>query len=164
MPGAVAEIYQGQVVSLPGVGTLVDFDHTNDDERPFQVLCAAFVLIRLLNDEAPFGRYRVGLNLTEHPADAVLPLDDDAVADAALLSALARDGTLAISEPFTRTLGEEDRFVTTPLVNPLLDELTTSNADCRLVTGLEAASAALVVQQAERIKTQRDAISSPSTF
>lgn len=161
---AVAEAYHGQAVRLPGVGMLVDFHHSDDDDRPFQILCAAFVLIRLLSDEAPFGRYRLGLNLAERPAHEALPLDDAAVTDAALLSALARDGTLAISAPFSRSLGEQSRFVAMPLVNPLLDELTTSNADCRLVTGLENTFATLVVQQAERIKGQRDEISSPSTF
>jgi uncharacterized membrane protein affecting hemolysin expression len=161
---SVAEVYQGQVVSLPGVGTLLDLDHSDDDDRPFQVLCAAFVLARLLRDEAPFGHYRLGLNLAVHPADEALPLNDPAVSDAALLSALARDGTLAVSAPYAEALDGRERYSSRALVNPLLDELTTSSAGCYLITELAAPFATLVMQQAEQLKTQRDAISSPSTF
>lgn len=161
---AVAEIYQGRVVSLPGVGALLDFDHTADEDRPFQVLCAAFVMIRLLRDEAPFGHYRLGLNLTERTAGETPPFDDAAVADAALLSALAKDEALAVSAPFAEALQGEKRCFFRPLVNPLLDQLTTSGPGCRLITGLEPTSAALVARQVEQLKAQRDATSSPSTF
>lgn len=164
LAGAVAELYQGEVVSMPGMGVLLDFDHADDPERPFQVLCAAFVLARLLHDEAPFGHYRLGLNLTTRPAEEALPLDDPAIADAALLSALARQGHLALSEPFHRVVEGTQRLQSRPLLNPLLDQLTTSDTGCHLVTQLDEAAAALVARQVEQIKTQRDAISSPSTF
>lgn len=161
---SVANIYHGQVVTLPGVGILVDLDHTDDPDRPTQIVCAAFVLARLLHDESPFGTYRLGLNLTVRAADQPLPLDDDAVADAALLSALAKDLTLAVSQPFAAALGEGQCVATQPLVNPLLDELTTSNAGCHLITRLEGHLVALVEQQIARLRGQRDATSSPSTF
>jgi len=161
---AVAAIYQGQVVNLPGVGVLVDFDHTDDGDRPFQVLCAAFVLLRLLHDEAPFGQYRLGLNLTELPADEALAADHDAVADAALLSALARDSSIAVSATVVAVLDNTARLRTRPLVNPLLEELATSSTDCRLITDLEAPYHTLVVQQAAQLRDQREATSSPSTF
>jgi len=161
---AVAEIYQGQVVNLPGVGVLVDFDHTDDSDRPFQVLCAAFLLLRLLQDEAPFGQYRLGLNLTELPADEALAADHAAVADAALLSALARDSSIAVSATVVAVLDNTARLRTRPLVNPLLEELATSSADCRLVTDLEAPYHTLVVQQAAQLRDQREATSNPSTF
>ena len=162
---AVANVYHGQVVRLPGVGVLVDFDHTEDESRAFEVLTAAFVLNRLLQDEAPFGHYRLGLNLVPRPADEALPLDDPGIGDAALLSALARDGTLAVSEPFARALAGDDRYLCRPLVNPLLDELSTSASGCLLVTGLAPPIALIVAQRAEQLKTQRDdAISSPSTL
>ncbi|HEX7036073.1 MAG TPA: hypothetical protein VF210_09875, partial [Pseudomonadales bacterium] len=60
---AVARECHGQVQCLPGVGVLVDFHHREDAERPFQVICAALLLARLLRDEAPFGSYRLGMNL-----------------------------------------------------------------------------------------------------
>lgn len=161
---SVAEIYQGQVVALPGIGTLVDFDHTDDEDRAFDVICAAFTLIRLLSYEAPFGHYRLGLNLTERPADEPLPIDDPAIADAALLSALARDGTLAVSAPFSRAMSDQERLMVQPLVNPLLDELTASSSGCLLVADLQPPFRALVAQQADQLKSQRATISSPSTF
>jgi len=164
LAAAVAEIYQGRVVNLPGVGVLVDFDHTGDGDRPFQVLCAAFLLLRLLHDEAAFGQYRLGLNLTELSADEALAVDHAAVADAALLSALARDSTIAVSATVVAVLDNTARLRTRPLVNPLLEELATSSADCRLVTGLEAPYHALVVQQAAQLRDQREATANPSTF
>jgi uncharacterized membrane protein affecting hemolysin expression len=161
---AVAGIYQGQVVGVAGLGAVVSFDHTDDPDRPFQIICAAQVLARLLREEAPFGVYRLGLNLTLRPADEPLPVNDDAIADAALLSALAKDATLALSQPFAAALAERERVVMKPLVNPLLDELTTSNAGCYLVTELEAPYAAEVIHKAEQLRSQREGISSPSTF
>jgi uncharacterized membrane protein affecting hemolysin expression len=161
---AVAGVYQGQVVGVAGLGAVVSFDHTDDPDRPFQIICAAQVLARLLREEAPFGVYRLGLNLTLRPADEPLPVNDDAIADAALLSALAKDATLALSQPFAAALAERERVVMKPLVNPLLDELTTSNAGCYLVTELEAPYAAEVIHKAEQLRSQREGISSPSTF
>lgn len=161
---AVAEIYQGQVVNLPGFGTLVDFDHMDDGDRAFQVICGAFVLARLLRDEAPFGIYRLGLNVIEQPADETLPLDHEAVADAALLSALAKDTTLAVSQRCFEIVVDSDRLHTRPLHNPLLEQLSTSAPGCRLITDLEPSYTSLVVQQAEKLRSQREAISNPSTF
>jgi uncharacterized membrane protein affecting hemolysin expression len=161
---SVAEIFQGHVVGQTGLGAVVTFDHTDDPDRPFQVICAALVLARLLREEAPFGIYRLGLNLTVRRADEPLPLTDDAVADAALLSALAKDTTLALSAPFAAALDSRERVVMRPLVNPLLDELATSEGGCYLVTELDPPHASLVIQQAEQLRTQREGIASPSTF
>lgn len=159
----VAEIYHAQVVDLPGVGILVDFDHTNDPDRPFHVVCASFLLVRLLNHEAPFGRYRLGINLAVCAEDQPLAIDDPAVADAALLSALARNGTVAISTPFRNVLTSDERVASEPLKSPLLDELSCAGGGC-LLTALEPTIAARVAQQADQLETERDATSNPSTF
>ncbi len=161
---AVADVYQGQVVTLPGIGVLLDLDHTDDPDRPFQILCAAFLLLRLLQEEAPFGRYRLGLHVLEQPAEETLALDHEAVADAALLSALARDGTVAASASLAVLLDNTARLRSRPLVNPLLDELATSGPNCRLVTDLESPFSELVFRQSEQLQAQREATSSPSTF
>ena len=161
---AVADVYQGQVVTLPGIGVLLDLDHTDDPDRPFQILCAAFVLVRLLQEEAPFGRYRLGLHVLEQPAEETLALDHEAVADAALLSALARDATVAASASLVSLLDNTARLRSRPLVNPLLDELATSGPNCRLVTDLESPFSELVFRQSERLQAEREATSSPSTF
>jgi hypothetical protein len=149
---------------LPGIGVLVDFDHTDDPDRPFQILCAAFLLIRLLQGEAPFGRYRLGLHVLELPAEETLSLDHDAVADASLLSALTRDATVAASASLVALLDNTARLRSRPLVNPLLDELATSGPNCRLVTDLESPFSELVFRQSEQLQAQREATSSPSTF
>lgn len=168
LAGLVADVYDAQVETLPGVGLLVDFEHTDDPDRPFQVICASLVLARLLADESVFGSYRLGLNVTDSPAHEAVPLDDDAVADAALLSALGKDLSLAVSAPFAAALqgtaGELDRLDLRPLVNPLLDELATSDTGCYRVFGLADGLSGLVDQQVVRLRAQRDATSNPSTF
>ncbi len=165
---AVADLYGGQVVSLPGIGLLVDFDHADDPDRPFQVICAALVLARLLHEETEFGSYRLGLNLASCPSREALALDDESVADAALLSALGKDQSLAISAAFAAALDGAaeglSQLDARPLRNPLLDQLTTSDAGCYLVFGLATESSGLIEQQVDRLRTQRDATSSPSTF
>jgi hypothetical protein len=161
---AVALRYQGQVVSLPGLGALVDFDHTDTEDRTFEIVCAGFALSRLLGDEAPFGHYRLALHLATRPGDEPLPLDHPAVRDVALLSALAKDDTLAISETLYEALEGTDRLETRSMSNVLLDELTTSGPGCRIVTDLEAAAKTGVLQLVDSLKTQRDSIASESTF
>jgi hypothetical protein len=161
---SVAALYQGQVVGIPGLGAVINFDHIDDPDRPFQIVCAALVLARLLREEAPFGIYRLGLNLTRKPADEPMQLNDAAVRDAALLSALAKDATLAVSGAFSNELGGHERMTLSPLVNALLDELATGDAGCFLVTGLGHPFATGVIQQAEQLRSQRAGIESPSTF
>jgi len=161
---AVALEYQGQVVSLPGLGALVDFDHTEDAERVFDVVQAGYVLARLLRDEAPFGIYRLGLHLVSRSGDEPLPLNHPAVTDVALLSALAPDTTLALSETLCAALEADDRLLTRPMSNVLLEELTTSGTECQLLTDLTGADKTEALQQVEALKTQRDSIASESTF
>jgi hypothetical protein len=161
---AVALEYQGQVVSLPGLGALVDFDHTDAEDRAFEIVCAGFALARLLRDEAPFGNYRLALHVASRPGDEPLPLDHPAVRDVALLSALARDGTLALSETLVAALQGVDRLEARPMVNVLLDELVTSGAHCQIVTDLATPDKTRVLQLVDSLKTQRDSIASESTF
>jgi len=161
---AVALRYQGQVVSLPALGALVDFDHTDTEDRAFQIVCAGFALSRLLGDEAPFGHYRLALHLTTRPGDEPLPLDHPAVRDVALLSALAKDDTLAISQTLYEALERTERLETRSMSNVLLDELTTSGPGCRIVTDLEATEKSQVLQLVDSLKTQRDSMASESTF
>jgi len=161
---AVALEYQGQVVSLPGLGALVDFDHTDQADRAFEIVCASFALGRLLRDEAPFGIYRLGLHLVSRPGDEPLPLDHPAVKDVGLLSALARDNTLAISESMMQVVEQPERMVARPMANVLLEELSTSGPDCQLVTDLATPDKNRVLQLVDSLKTQRDSIASESTF
>lgn len=161
---AVAGVYQGQVVALPGVGVLLDFDDTGDPDRPVAVIRAAFLLSRLLREEAPFGIYRLGLNVAECPAEHALPLNDPAVADAALLSALAKDLNLAVAEPCMASLAGSERVTSSCLINPLLDELATSGPGCALITGLAPEDNVTLAREMEALRSQREAITSPSAL
>lgn len=161
---AVALDCQAQVVSLPGLGALIDFDDTDDPDRAFEVVAAALTLARLLRDEAPFGTYRLGLHVVWQPGDAPLPVHHPAVADVSLLSALARDHTLVISARMAEVVADAERMVARAISNPLLDELTTSSPGAMLVTELDATQQLELLQRVERLKTQRDDSASESTF
>lgn len=164
MAEALASIYQGQVVSLPGVGVLIDFDHTQDPDRPFQLVCAGLVLARVLREESPFGSYRLGLHVVTRPGDELLSVDDPAVADAALLSALARELTLALSGPCFSALERTERLESHPSRHPLLDQLTTCDPECHLITNLDGTHQPLLLQQTARLTGQRRSTASESTF
>lgn len=161
---AVALDCQAQVVSLPGLGALIDFDDTDDSDRAFEVVAAALTLARLLRDEAPFGTYRLGLHVVWQPGDAPLPVHHPAVADVSLLSALARDHTLVISARMAEVVADAERMVARAISNPLLDELTTSSPGAMLVTELDPTRQLELLQRVERLKTQRDDSASESTF
>ncbi|MFW6094699.1 MAG: hypothetical protein ACODAC_12055, partial [Pseudomonadota bacterium] len=164
LAGAVADLYGGRAVALPGVGALVDFD-AGDDDRPFQVLCAAFVLARLLHEQGAFGTYRLGLDLADRHSDAPPAPDDPAVVDAALLSALARDTSVAVSAPYARALEPHHHMIETrPLTNPLLDDLNGDSNGCCLVVAVAEALTPLIREQADQLAEDRDTTSSPSTF
>ena len=164
MAEALAAIYQGQVVSLPGVGVLVDFDHTQDPDRPFQLVCAGLVLARVLREESPFGIYRLGLHVVTRPGDELLSVEDPAVTDAALLSALARELTLAVSGPCFSALERTERLESQTSRHPLLDQLTTCDPECHLITNVESTYQPLLLQQTAQLTGQRRSTASESTF
>ena len=49
MAKQVTSLYQGHADYLPRTGVLVGFEHSDDHDRSFQVMCAAFVLVHLLD-------------------------------------------------------------------------------------------------------------------
>lgn len=161
---AVAEAFSGQVVSLPGLGALIDFDDTDAPDRPFEIVTAGLTLARLLRDEAPFGIYRLGAHAVLQPGDAPLPVDHPAVADVTLLSALARDHTLVLSETLAESVDRRERMVARAMSNLMLSELTTCGPGAALVTELAPEEQLALIQRVEAMKAQRDASESESTF
>ena len=165
----VARLYGGRVEPLPGTGLVVAFDSDAADqddeaaeaERSFQILCAAVLLIRLLHamnrdhyaEGRPEARFRVALH--RHPGGAHVSSpsyrwqDDENVQDAVLLSAMAREQTLAASNA-TFNEATTRRLAAAPLSNPALDDAETIDA-ATLVTGVLGSYGALVDQQAELI-------------
>ncbi|MFP6836601.1 MAG: hypothetical protein VB948_10925 [Pseudomonadales bacterium] len=153
----VARLYYGEVRPLPGTGLLVHFHPSSDTDRALQVLCATFVLVELL------GAYRLGVHSVGLPAGAGLDGDSAEIADVALLSALAKQTTVAVSGSFPLDALREDQLHRHPLQHPLLDELHTVPY-AHLVAALSPAQQALVSQQVRHLSDQWGSTASESTF
>lgn len=161
--GKVAGLYGGDVENLPGTGLLLDFNDGGDADRPWQVLSAAAVLSELLDEEA--GDYRVAIHVGDAPVGHRVLLDEQAVGDAALLSALAKPATLAASSVFSACLDRGGELVErTVIEHPLLEELATVGPDSVLITALSAPQQDLVQHQAAHLAGHRPATASESTF
>ncbi len=157
-------LYSGKVRALPGTGLLIELDASEDPDRPFQVICAALLLARLAAAGEPLGQYRFGAHATLLPPAAPLASDAAAVSDAALLSAIARNGTVAVSTALHDAVNRAERLRSEALVNPLLDQLESADPEARLVTGLEGAHAELLDAQVRELGYDLDSTSSESAF
>ncbi len=165
----IAGIYYARVCELSGTGLLLEFDDTADAERPFQVICAAFALAQLLHEADSWGEYRLGLHMIELPRSHSPARDVPEVADTALLSALARESTLAMSAELYDRIGEFARFDSQPMSNPLLTELESTAPAAWLINNLDPAHQALIAEQVREIEAaaeryQVDSIARESTF
>ena len=159
----VGEVYSATVHPLPGTGLLVHFPDTSEHDRGLQVLCAAFVIAKLLEDQT--GVYRLGLHTIDLPSGGPLPEDALEISDVALLSALAKHMTLAVSDGFPLRLLQQDRVECYPLDHPLLDEINTAQGRGYLITALSPAQQALVAQQVVRFSADQGASTAKeSTF
>ncbi len=161
--GRVAGLYGGDVENLPGTGLLLDFNDGGDPDRPWQVLSGAAVLAELL--EAETGDYRLAIHVGTAPQGHRVLVDDQEVSDAALLSALARPGSLAASGLFSDCLDYGEEIVDRTIIDhPLLEELPTVGPDAVLITSLSASHQDLVQHQAAHLAGHRAATASESTF
>lgn len=159
----VGGVYSAEVHPLPGTGLLVHFPDTSEHDRGLQVLCAAFVIAKLLEEQT--GIYRLGLHTIDLPSGGPLPDHAPEVSDVALLSALAKHMTLAVSDRFPLRLLQQDRVECYPLDHPLLEEIGTAHGRGYLITALSPAQQALVSQQVVRFSAdQDDSTASESTF
>ena len=166
---AVAGIYYARVSELPGRGLLLEFDHTAEEDRPVQIICAAFVLARLLQASESWGSYRLGLHVIELPHNASPAANAPEVTDAALLSALAKESTLAVSAELYRRIGQPEQFVSQHMSNRLLQELESTPPDAWLIKGLDPSHQALVARQVRQlqgaaVRYPDDSTTNESTF
>jgi hypothetical protein len=165
----VVDLYVGDVRALAGTGLLVHFPPGNDADRALQVLCATFVLAKLLaqHEDADVGTYRLGLHTVALPVGVELNAHAREIADVALLSALAKHMTVAVSGTFPIETLREDQVTSSPLQHPLLDELATV-AGARLVADLSPVQQKLVTQQvghlSDDLSGQWGSTASESTF
>ncbi|MGE0625003.1 MAG: hypothetical protein AB7I04_25295 [Pseudomonadales bacterium] len=162
----VASLYSGTVQDLPGSGLLLGFGPGDSDERPFHVLCAAFILSRLLADAESFGRYRLGLHTLTLEPDDTLQAKLEPVRDAAVLSALARDNGIVVSEAFHAAVPYSQRLVSEPLNHPLLEDLDTTGGGARLARSLAEPHDQLVEELLAKLDDQAEGLSTAreSTF
>ena len=165
----IAGIYYARVCELSGTGLLLEFDDTADADRPFQVICAAFALAQLLHAAESWGTYRLGLHMIELPRSHSPAPDVAEVADTALLSALAKDSTLAVSAELYDRIGEFARFDSQPINNPLLTELESTPPAAWLINRLDPTHHSLIAEQVRAIEAAAerypvDSIARESTF
>lgn len=161
----VVDVYLGKVRRLPGTGLLVQFAPSDDADRALQVLCATFVLAELLAefDVEGDGIYRLGLHSVALPPAREPDTEDAEIADVALLSALAKHLTVAVSDAFPIASLRDDQVHSQRLNHPLLEELDTVEG-AYLVTGLAPVQHALVTRQVARLSDQWGSTASESTF
>ncbi len=152
----VAALYHGEVADLPGTGLLLSFNASHSDDRPFHVLCAAFALCQLLTDPDSVGRYRLGVHTLTLEPDEALNLKCEAVKDAAVLSALARDNTIIASNAIIEQVPYAQRLVLDPVVHPLLEDLESIGAGAHLARALAEPHGELVAQQLSELRGESD--------
>ena len=162
----VADLYGGSVQDLPGTGLLLGFGSDESDERPFHVLCAAFMLSRLLADAESFGRYRLALHTLELAPEATLKPNMEPVRDTAVLSALAKDNSIVISNAFYDRLPMSQRLISEPLRHPLLEDLDSTGGGARLALALAEPHDDLIEERLAELDDQPDDVSTAreSTF
>ena len=112
----VANIYGGNAEPLRGTGILVVFDDMGSSDRCFEVICAALLTARVI-ELANFRRvarsrptFRFGLHRCGEPGPDVTVGESEEVREALLLSALAPDGKLAVSEEVFARIDRPDKL------------------------------------------------------
>jgi len=144
----VANVYGARVEHLPGTGLILVFDAAKDEDRCFQVLCAALLVQNLLSalslesvvHALPRLKFRFGLHLCSSQAflafgesgEARLEglMTSDQVNDAVLLSAVATDDSLAASADVFDLLEEPERVIAEQIELPILNSLATATPGC----------------------------------
>lgn len=162
---AVAERYDAEVEALSGTGLLLVFAGSDEPDRPYQTLCAAFLLARLLFEADTHGQYRLGLHTAKLVDEDRPSLELLEVQDAALLSAVARPATLAVSHALFQSIPNPGRVVATPMRNPLLNQLESTAAEAWLVSGVDEFSQLQIEEHADDLNySSAAATPSESTF
>jgi uncharacterized membrane protein affecting hemolysin expression len=157
----IADLYHAEVEPLPGTGLVLVLHPTDSDDRPFHVICAAYALSGLFERVDSWGRYRFGVHVRDHETAAV---DQTAVADAAVLSALAGDNAVVVSDALYERMPYPERVVCDSLVHPLIDELSTIGGRAHLVRRLADPHQDLVDQQVRELSYSERSTASESTF
>ncbi len=102
------------------------------------------------------GRYRLSVHMLTLAPDESLNLRDDAVKDAAVLSALARDNTIIASNAIIKLVPYAQRVVTDPVNHPLLEELESIGSGAHIAQALAEPHDELVAEQLVELRGDPD--------
>ena len=143
----VAAGLDGVAADLPGTGLLLTFDGSDQDDRAFEVVCAALDLRQQLAEQSPDAAppsFRYCLDCLD--ATAALSADPDALAaeqpmpvalpaSLASLAALARDGEIIVCERAYAALAAPERLLLDDFNHPAA-ALTSAATPKGIVRGL----------------------------
>ena len=156
----LANIYGGRAEPLRGTGILLVFDDNESNDRCFEVICAALLTARVMAltsfRRAASGRptFRFGLHrFGGSESDLAV---EEAVREALLLSALAPDGKLAVSEEVFARVDQPDNLSADLASRRDVDAVAgTSLRGYRLVHGALGSHAAVIERQAQLFAGRR---------
>lgn len=141
---AVAGAHRGRARPLPGARILIGFEDRPDADRAFEVIAAAVAFGQTLETPpsggyaAPPPSFRFGLHLGED-AEGAGAAESAHVSDAVLLSALAPDGRLAISQDVFERIERPERLEIDDASDLSQAALTgTTLGRCRIVNAVAA--------------------------
>ena len=141
----VADALGGRARTLPGARILIGFEDRPDADRAFEVIAAAVAFGQSLETPssggyaAPPPSFRFGLHLGED-AEGAGAAESAHVSDAVLLSALAPDGRLAISQDVFERIERPERLEIDEASDLSQAALTgTTLGRCRIVNAVAAA-------------------------
>jgi hypothetical protein len=168
----VADRHAAITSDLPNTGILLRLGD-DDPDQCFRVLCAALLLAESLDDLNKARhlaanaelKFRFGVHVVSRSRSAPEETNSDAIQDTVVLSAVAPEGSIAVSREAFERLSRPERFIVDEQSNPILSTLSTAAHDsCVIVSAVADAYGAALDQQAEALRAQEDSTSIPSTF
>ena len=155
----LANIYGGKAEPLPGTGILMVFDDTGGGDRWFEVICAALLAARVIEltnfRRAASSRptFRFGLHRCDEPGPKVTVEESEEAREALLLSALAPNGKLAVSEEVFSLIDRPDKLEAD--VSPRRALAGTSLSGYRLVHAALGSYGTVIERQAQLFARRR---------
>ena len=159
----VLGLYKGRVCRLHGTGLFALLDSLEGDDHAFSGICAALLALRLtgqLNVERSQQKkktlgLRAGLTRLANPTTSTLEADlldelDGELSATLLLSATAKDHTLAIEHSVFEDLLDNQRVLWSAIRSPIPSAADPGRFHYQ-ITGLAPSHAALLVSQTERL-------------
>lgn len=170
----VSNLYAGHAAALADAGIVLVFPTGGSNDRAFEVMCAAWLVRRLLASEPGTGKdaghaFRYGVDFSE----TGVPVHDgtvkaSAVSNVLLLASLAGAGELVLGQTAYEALDHPDRLHLEELENPAVEALSSAVViPCGKVCGIAVEYDALLARQSEvlaRSTTDRQVKGEPAAF